>query len=193
MDLQKINLKFYLADGHGIPAETWFKVFNEWVPTVTEEVLIDVADYSHVSEGPVTLLVGHDANYSIDNHHNRLGLLYQRKQPLDGNLFDRIRGVFLRTIEACSRLEAEPELEGRVKFSGDEVQFALNDRLLAPNSEETLSSVQPELEGVLNLIYAGAAFTLVRNPDPYQQLTLDIKTEGTWDIGTLLKNIQSVP
>ena len=58
-DLQRINIKFFLAaDAELSPAEA-FRVFNTWIPTTPDEVLIDVADYSHVPEGPVTLLVGH--------------------------------------------------------------------------------------------------------------------------------------
>ena len=60
-DLQRINVKLYLEDPTALSAKETFRIFNSWIPTTPDEVLIDVADYSHVPDGPVTLLVGHDA------------------------------------------------------------------------------------------------------------------------------------
>ena len=67
IDLQKINVKFYLAEGSDLPPEAAFRAFSRWIPETTDEVLIDVADYAHVPRGPKTVLVGHEANYILDD------------------------------------------------------------------------------------------------------------------------------
>jgi hypothetical protein len=193
MDVHRINVKFYFKEGHDIDRETWFRVFNTWISTATDEVLVDVADYSHVHAGPVVLLVGHEANYSIDNTDHRLGLLYSRKQPLKGNLYECLRAVLLAALKACLRLEEEPELRGRAKFRGDETWLVLNDRLNAPNTEDTFAAIGPDLKGLLNNLYAGAGFTIGRNPNQKQLFSLNIKAEGAWDIPALLKNIEARP
>ena len=60
-----------------------------------DEVLIDVADYSHLSEGPADpARRAHEANYSLDNHSAEMGLLYSRKQPADGDLTERLASAF---------------------------------------------------------------------------------------------------
>ena len=48
MNVYRIQIKFYLESGQDIAPETWFRVFNTWIPVTTDEVLVDVADYSHV-------------------------------------------------------------------------------------------------------------------------------------------------
>ena len=189
MDTHRISLKFYLKDGRDIEPETWFRTFNTWIPTTTDEVLVDVADYSHVHKGPVTLLVGHDANYSIDNTDGELGLLYDRKQPLDGALSDQLRTIFLRALNASRRLEEDPSIGDLVSFRGDETLLVLNDRLHAPNTEETLAALTPDLKSLLVTLYAGADFRFQHNPDPKQRFTLNIRAEGDWDTAALLKNL----
>ena len=191
MDVYKINIKFYLKEGQEIENETWFRTFNTWIPDTKDEVLIDVADYSHVQDGPITLLIGHEANYSIDNGDGRLGLLYNRKQPLNGNLEERFREIFLRTLKACLRLQQDPSLEGKVNFSGDEFWLQMNDRLLTPNTEETFTVLEPTLKELVNALYAGSDFSLQRNPDPKQLFYLKVKAEGDWEIPALLKNIET--
>jgi len=80
-----------------------------------------------------------------------------------------------------------------VKFRGDEAWLVLNDRLNAPNAEETFAALEPDLKGLLNDLYAGADFTFQRNPNPKQLFSLNIRAEGTWDIPALLKNIEIGP
>ena len=75
MDLQRIQIKFYLDDEASISAEDAFRVFNEWIPETSEETLVDVADYSHVPDGPCTLLVGHENNYALDSTDRHVGHL----------------------------------------------------------------------------------------------------------------------
>ena len=135
MNAYRIQIKFYLESGQDVAPETWFRVFNTWIPVTTDEVLVDVADYSHVHNGPVTLLVGHEANYSIDRSDGKTGLLYDRKQPSNGSFPNRLKAAFVSALKACRRLETDPILAGSARFRLDEVLFVLNDRLLAPNSD----------------------------------------------------------
>ena len=71
-DLQRINVKLYLQDPSSLSAEAAFRIFNAWISESSEEVLVDVADYSHVGHGPITLLIGHEANYSLDSDEGEL-------------------------------------------------------------------------------------------------------------------------
>ena len=187
MDTHKINVKFFLEKGHDVAPETWFQTFNEWIPDEQNEVWVDVADYSHVKAGPVTLLVGHEANYSIDNTNERLGLLYCRKQPQDGTFADRLKAAFRRACQTCQRLEEN--LDGQVSFRGNQAQLTLNDRRLAPNTKNTLKAIRSDLEALLNTLYAGANITLEHDSDPKRLFTLNIQAEGDWKINNLLENI----
>jgi len=125
MDLQKINLKFFVADTDGIPLTDFVPIFHSWIQA-TDGDYHDVADYSHMHAGPGILLVAHEANLSMDNSGNRLGLLYNRKQPLQGTNGEKLRWVVRTALEYCRKIEEESSLQGRFKFSGDEALFPTN-------------------------------------------------------------------
>ena len=188
-DLERINVKFYLADPDALSAEETFRIFNNWIQTITDEVLIDVADYSHVPEGPVTLLVGHEANYSLDNGHAEPGLLYSRKQPAEGALSVRIENAISSALKACQRLETDPSLENNVLFRGGDILIIANDRLNATNDAEGERILRSHLEPVLTRLFGGASFTIKRDPIPQLRLNLRIHCETDATAATLLKNL----
>ena len=186
MDLQRINLKVYLEEWQVSPEDV-FKIFNTWISKITDEVLVDVADYSHVHAGPITLLVGHEANYCIDNTDGELGLLYARKQPLAGSLSDRLRSIFANALNACRRLELEPDLAGRVKFSGNEFLLVANDRLSAPAAGDLDKILAADIDRLMQDLFKGADFMATINTET--RPTLRIKTGTEFDVATLLENL----
>ena len=190
MNTHKVSVKFYLEKGHVIAPATWLKTFNSWISeNESSDVLIDVVDYSHVPNGPVALLVGHQYDISIDDSDDQRGLLYNRKQPTDGDFAQHLTAVVRHASETCGRIEADPEFEDKVAFKGGELRLVLNDRLNAPNAEETLSEIQDDLNGLLSRLYAGAAVTIERREDPRERFTLDIRAEGDWPIDKLQENL----
>jgi hypothetical protein len=145
--VQHINLKVFMTDAGAIALTDAVPVFHRWIKdSVTPEMLIDVADYAHVSAGPGVLLIGHEANYSLDDRDNRPGLLYNRKAPLDGTFQTRLAQAHRAALDACGRLENEPEFRGKLKFDRNAIEVFVNDRLLAPNNDETWRGLKPELE-----------------------------------------------
>ena len=187
--LQRINVKFYLEDPESLSAEEAFRIFNSWIPTTPDEVLIDVADYSHLDEGPQTLLVGHEANYSLDNHSAEMGLLYSRKQPADGDLTERLASAFKAALTACQRLEEEPSLAGKVKFRCGDVFLVANDRLNATNDEVGEDTLRAALDPVLTQLFAGTEYSVERESAPELRLNLRIRCQTDADAATLLGNL----
>ena len=190
MDLQKINVKFFVASPGGIRLADFIEVFNSWIQR-SEGEYYDVADYSHMQAGPGIVLVTHEANIGMDNAGNRLGLLYNRKQALHGSNAEKLHFVFRAALEFCQRVEKEPALKGKMRFQGQEALFVVNDRLLAPNTEETFRAVRPELEALAATLYGGNEFTLDHDGDPQQRFSVFIKTPRALDTDTLLKNLGS--
>jgi hypothetical protein len=186
MDVQHLNIKFFVANPEAVNLEDFLTIFNGWIQKrATDELLVDVADYRHVYAGPGIVLIGHEANYGLDNTGNRLGLLYNRKAPLNGNPQDRLARVVRTALLACQRLEKENKL----KFNGQEAQVLINDRLLAPNTAETFSALEPELKALFDKLYSGAKYTLERDPEPRERFTVNVKAEGSFNVEGLLKNL----
>src|ERR1700676_5233406 len=80
VQVQHVNVKIFAEDTEAVDLALAIPVFHRWIQeSICEELLIDVADYRYWPAGPGVLLVGHEANYSLDLSGWRLGLLYNRK------------------------------------------------------------------------------------------------------------------
>src|SRR5919108_3097499 len=112
MDVQHVNIKFFVENPEAVDLEAFLTIFNNWIQShAAEELLVDVADYRHVFAGPGVVLIGHEANYSIDNTGNRLGLLYNRKAEVPGTNQERLRQAARAALLAAGRLEKEQNLK----------------------------------------------------------------------------------
>jgi len=188
MNLQHINIKFYLENPEAVNLADYATVFNTWIQNQRlEELLIDVADYLHVHNGPGIMLIGHEADYSLDNRAGRLGLLYNRKAQLEGTAQVKLAQAASAALTAAQILEKENGL----KFNGSELQIFINDRLLAPNTTQTFVALETELKTFFDRLYNGAEYTLTHHTDPRERFTVNLKTETSFDVETLLKNLSA--
>jgi len=129
-------------------------------------VLIDVADYDHVPNGPGAVLVANEANISLDFTDGRLGLLYVRKRPLPGavSFTERLRAVLTETFKAAGRLQADDHFAGRLSFNPGNLQIRINDRLQAPNARATYQQLAPQIQSVASDLLGPATLTPTTNP-----------------------------
>lgn len=146
--MQHFKVKLFAASGD-VAIEHAIPVFHRWIQTAAlPELLIDVADYQHVPHGPGIVLVAHEGIYSLDTFNGRLGLTYTRRTALDGTDLERLRQAVEAVDRAASLLEASPELAGKLVFDRARWEVAVNDRALAPNTQETYLALKPVIEGV---------------------------------------------
>ena len=189
VQVQHVNVKIF-AEGPAIELDGAIPVFHRWIQDrVCEELLIDVADYRHVPAGPGVLLVGHEANYSLDLSFGRLGLLYNRKAWLDGGPQDNLSQAFHAAIAACQRLEEEPEFQGKLKFNAGDCEILLNDRLLAPNTDATWQALKPEFEKFFGGWHRNCTFQRFR--DPRERFRVGVKANRPLDVRGLLEQLDS--
>lgn len=192
MELQKINVKVFSAEPNKVPLTDFIDIFHGWIQT-TDGVYHDVADYSHMQAGPGIVLVADDANVSIDETDNRRGLLYSQKSKLSGSNLEKLSAVLRSALENCYRLEEEPALRGKLRFSGNQVEILVNDRLLAPNTGEVFEELRPEIDFLARRLYASTNFTLLRNQeDPRHRLNVTLSTPLSFETKTLLNNLQAI-
>ena len=192
MELQHVNVKLLLSNHEAIDLEPLIPVFHSWIQDqVCDELLLDVGDYRHVYASPGVILVGHEANYSVDNTNNRLGVRYNRKAALEGSNQDRLRQATEAALRACERFESEPSLNGKFRFNGREIEIAINDRLLAPNTPGTREAMQPELTPFLHKLFAGGQYSLSYDDSPRNLFSAWVKAAGTYSTEDLLKNLAS--
>ena len=186
MNLQHINIKVYLENPESVNLVEYSAVFSSWIQGQRlEELLIDVADYLHVHHGPGIMLIGHKADYSLDNRAGRLGLLCNRKEQLNGTTQEKLAQAVRVALIAAQILEKENGL----KFIGSEVQVIVNDRLLVPNTAEVFDNLEPDLLAFFNRLYNGAEFTLAHLFNLRERFTVNAKTESRFNVDTLLENL----
>src|SRR5579871_1090501 len=143
--MQHVNIKIF-ADRADIRIGDAVAIFHQWIQdSVVPELLVDVADYKHVPDGPGVLLIGHEANYSLDQTDGRLGLLYNRKAAVEGDAQVTLRQAFASAQSAARRLEAAQPFAGKLHFDDGDVEVLVNDRLLAPNTDATWDALRPEI------------------------------------------------
>ncbi|MBM3778816.1 MAG: hypothetical protein FJW23_11365 [Acidimicrobiia bacterium] len=189
-DLQRVGLKLFVADPARIDAREVVPVFHRWIQTrALDHLLIDVADYGHLDEGPRVVLVAHEGNFVLDNGDRRLGLAYYRKQPLERTLADRLLAIGRIVVQAGVRLEQEPALGGRLRFLGEELQVVANDRLTAPATQAVLGSMEAALAPLLGRMYPEGAYTVGRGTEPGERATLTVRATGSLPLATLAERL----
>jgi len=163
MNLQHVNLKIFVEQDSSPDLERVIPIFHRWVAeNAMGQLLIDVADYRHVPMGPGVVLVGLDVDYSMDNTADELGLRFNCKGERDGSNEDRFSFSLRCAAKACLQLEAE--LDG-LKFDRNRFQFSINDRALAPNTEETHRAAHAELSDILRQLLADQNIEFDYNQD----------------------------
>ncbi len=191
MDLHRLGIKVFCVEQASLPLPEIIPVFHRFIQNGSlEGLLIDVADYSHVYQGPGVLLVAHEGNYAFDGAGGRRGLVYYAKRRGAGSLADRLAHVCRRAFLACERMTAEAEIADRLSFSGSEIQVYANDRLVAPNTRETLKAMRPVLEGLCARLYPDRDWDLVREGSEQERFTVTLRAQGPMmGIGTLLERL----
>ncbi len=189
-NLQHVNVKIFVAGDLAIDLARFIEVFHSWTAEQSmAELLIDVADYRHVPNGPGVVLVGHEADYAMDNAGGRFGLLYNRKAPLEGTNADRFRQALQSAAYACQMLETEFASEGPLKFSRQEFELFINDRAIAPNTAETFEACKSDLEAFLQATVGHDEFTLEHQSDPRRRFSVSVTSSQPLDLEAIAGSI----
>lgn len=187
MELQHINIKIFAENPQAVEQELFTPIFHSWIQNQsTGELLLDVADYLHVPQGPGIVLIGNEADYSMDDSAGRLGLRYNRKLSLPGTNGERLTQALKAAVRACLALESDPRLGGKLKFKRDELQFSVNDRALAPNTPETVAASSSEIQAYFDKLSPDGC-RLTFEKDPRERFGATVQSAKPLDFAALAK------
>lgn len=196
MHTPKYDIKWFLDDASEIALEAFIPVFHHWIQSqCLDELLIDVADYRHVHNGPGVILIAHDAHYAMDAAGGRLGLLYSRRRETHPHRLaiddaqERLTSVFFCALTACQRLEAEAAFHGQLRFRTDGFILRINDRLYAPNTLDVFQAVYEALAPLLRTLYPDQVLKVSHASDVASRLTLEVKATEQPGVETLLTRL----
>jgi len=186
IELQHINVKLLVIEPAKVDLGAVIPIFHQWIQDqIFDELLLDVANYSHVPEGPGVVLIGHEADYALDNTDGRLGVRYNRKAILTGSNRDRLVQATRSALKAFLRLEQDL----KVYFNKREMEIVVNDRWLAPNSEQTAKLAKPELEEFLRQLLQGGGYAAHYRTEPRKLFGVTIIPEREFSLQELSANL----
>ncbi len=181
--IQHVNVKFFIKNADAIKMSDAIGVFQKWIQEdKIDDLLIDVADYAQVPEGPGIVLVGHNTLYSLDNNEGRLGVLVNRRTVAEGSNQELVKKEIGKARVICQMLQAEAVFKGKLEFADNELQIIVNDRRLAPNTDETLAALKPDLEAALAETLGAATYSFERNQDPRSRFVVNVKSDKPFTV-----------
>lgn len=189
MNLERFSIKFFAHPGTNVDDAVFIDIFHGWIRyKKLDGILLDVADYRHVPEGPGVMLITHEINFAMDYTEGRFGLLAQRKLGQGADLRERILELARATVAFGVQLESDPRIAGKLKLEAGDFLFQTNDRLLAPNTTSTFSELEPDLKAAAKTIYSGQPVTITQlDNDPRDRLSIVIDTGRSLEIGRLVE------
>ena len=198
IELEHINVKVLLEGGSDLDAgllDAIIPIFHGWIQSQVfqngdfPELLIDVADYRHVHHGPGVVLIGHEADYSIDNTDGRLGLRYNRKAQLEGTREQKLIQAARATLTAAKYLQEDTRLNGKLYFNGHDVEVVVNDRLVAPTNEDTRQALDPEIRRFAGRLFDASEYSLQYESDPRRLFGVALHSVRKFSVDELLQNL----
>lgn len=151
-------------------------LFHRWIQVKrVPGLLIDVADYKHVPNGPGILLLGHEGDYWVGEANGRFSLqaIVKREWPVD-DFGGRLTVVLDRLLAAADALASEADLNPTLDWSS--LAITLLDRLHYPNTDAAYTAVLPHIPPILSARF-GEILKLKRlHLDPRHPLGLWVET-----------------
>jgi len=162
--LQKIAIKLHARAGTEFTQVKLIPLLHGWIQKRSVEgTLIDVADYSHVPDGPGVMLIAHEGVYSFEAGSGAPGLVYSNSRGLeDGDLGSRIKRSMRLALAACEQYGQDSDASDGGEFPGSSWELIANDRLLAPATDQTYDELEPVLSEVCEKLYGEKKFRFAR-------------------------------
>jgi hypothetical protein len=188
----RTQVKFFLENPETVDVSQFTGVFQRWIQQkALDSLLVDVADYRHVFQGPGIILIGHESDYAIESRDGRLGLLVTRKHQLEPDLVTQLQVSLRLALAAAQLLESDTAFTPPLKFRANEVEVRFADRLQLPNQPESFELVKDDLRAVFDSLYGTDSVTIAPvSQDTRHLFTVSVQAEGVQRIADLAQNLQ---
>ena len=156
-NIHRIAAKFPLADPAGVDVPGLIPLFHRWIQRgdLLPGLTIDVADYSHVPDGPGVLLIGHEWDRALDQGDGVPGVLSVAKRGLTGDVTARVGAVVADALRTAALLAGPEGVGAGAAIRLDVVEVTLFDRLRAPNVPEAHEAFGPLVAAALAPLNGG--------------------------------------
>jgi len=131
--------------------ESFVPLFHNWIQEdrIPNHIMVDVANYKHILDGPGIMLIAHEGHFSLDFEDNDLGLLYMRKTPLGDNISETLSSIQQILDFAVELIKTDSKVCEKIEFS-EQYQLISNDRYEFPNDVESERKLLLAASGVFS-------------------------------------------
>jgi hypothetical protein len=187
---QRIAVKFPVSPDPKAPVdlEPFIGLYHRFIQQGRlEGLLLDVADYAHVPDGPGIVLIGHDVDYALDLQGGSAGLLTVRKRYADLSTADVLRDTLSRALGAVEAIEEDGSTG--VSFSTASVTVQCFDRLRTPNTDDGYEALRKAVEPVADVLYGACEIDRAHTDDARRPLALTLRSGDAADAATLIARL----
>jgi hypothetical protein len=163
----RVAVKLYLDDVGSIAPQDAVPVFHDWIRRgAVPGLLVDVADYSHVKDGPGVILVGHDLDYALDLGEGRPGVLCRWKRGAEETAADRLAVALDGALKAAAELEGAQAFATAPHVDRAQALVSVEDRMAAPNTPESLDALRPAVDEAVARVTGAAPVSVSHTGEP---------------------------
>lgn len=191
---QRLSAKLHLSPPPDtFDIESVVPIFHHWIQNdrLLDELPVDVANYSHVTNGPGVLLICHRGHYSVDQQNAELGIRFASKRELSGSANDRLRTVLLAMLRAASLLREDKAASEWAQPALPEyrIEFSFEDRLLTPNNDASYASVSGIVRDLWLELLPESDPLLSRGASSGRPLTIRLEGKGELNLADLIEKL----
>lgn len=124
----KLSATFLVTREHPLLLDEVGQLFHDWIRVgALDDILVDVADYRHVTRGPGVILIGHECNYQVSTgEEGSLQVTCWQKRSFSSPGCP-LAQTFARAVTVCRLLEERTGQNGL--FDCSRVIVGARDRL----------------------------------------------------------------
>jgi hypothetical protein len=176
---KKFIIKIFSTNNSPNGAADYIATFNEFIANKTlKDALIDVADYSHMHNGPGVLLTAHETNWSYDEQYGKPGIMVVNKVHSTYEGESGIKELLESITFACKTLEQTPRHKG-LTFNYNTIEFLINDRLCKGQAlTETIDEAKTAFEKFSTTMYNDSSIKFEDFTDPANRSGIKVKISG---------------
>ena len=187
---KRLGAKVFIQPGTSLTATQLIPVFHDWITEkVVDEVLIDVADYSHVLHGPALLLVALEADYVLDEGHGQTGIRYIRKRALPDTFAAAVTQVIVQAVRAASHITAAPAISPAAAFDTTQIEIEILDKL---NYPATSAALEEALQAVTQALFGEDTTLTAVQDDPRRPLRFVARYDGAGSVADLRNRLDAL-
>jgi hypothetical protein len=186
---QQLAVKIFAQEPAPAELAGFIPIFHRWIQEnrLPDRLLIDVADYRHVANGPGIMLIAHEAHYALDREHGPLGLQCARRRDEPGPLEEKLAAGFRDALAACRHLEDDPARP--IRFRTDRARVAILSRRFATGGRAAWDAARPELEAFAARLYPGLPVRLTPTSDARAPFAVELEAPGAPSLAALLARL----